>query len=84
MAVSHVDEMCVDFSCDRAGVDTRFRTTDALWTTDVSASYPVLRNAEVYARIDNLLDDESIVSRSPAGARVNKPRTGYVGMRWSF
>ena len=28
--------------------------------------------------------DQEIVSRDPAGARPNKPRTGYLGMKVRF
>jgi Fe(3+) dicitrate transport protein len=39
---------------------------------------------EVYAKVDNVFDDQEIVSRDPAGARPNKPRTGYLGMKVRF
>ena len=38
----------------------------------------------VYAKVDNVFDDQEIVSRDPAGARPNKPRTGYLGMKVRF
>ncbi|AKH68831.1 outer membrane receptor for Fe3+-dicitrate [Spongiibacter sp. IMCC21906] len=83
LSATYVDEMCVDNQCERS-VDQRFRSTDSYVSVDFAASMPVAENVEVYTRIDNLLDDESIVARSPAGARVNLPRTAYLGVRVSF
>jgi Fe(3+) dicitrate transport protein len=34
--------------------------------------------------VDNLLDEQAIVSRQPDGARPNKPRTASVGFELSF
>jgi Fe(3+) dicitrate transport protein len=39
---------------------------------------------EVYAKVDNLFDDQEIVARSPDGARPNSPRTAYMGVRVGF
>ncbi|MDY0007971.1 MAG: TonB-dependent receptor, partial [Spongiibacteraceae bacterium] len=84
LEASYVDEMCIDTTCGRRGVNDRYLTTDAHWVVDLSASYPLNDSVDIYAKLDNLLDDESIVARSPAGARVNKPRTGYLGVRLAF
>ncbi len=78
-----ISSMCVDNRCER-GLDNNFRKTDSYLTVDLSASVPVTESVDLFARVDNLLDDESIVARSPAGARVNKPRTGYLGARLRF
>ncbi|MFT6551064.1 MAG: Fe(3+) dicitrate transport protein [Zhongshania marina] len=83
LSATYVDEMCVDNQCERP-VDQRFRSTDSYVSVDFAASMPLAENVEVYTRIDNLLDDESIVARSPAGARVNLPRTASVGVRVNF
>ncbi len=81
---SYTDETCIDYSCDRAGVDDRFLTTDDLLVFDLSASYPLNPKTRVYAKVDNLLDDQEIISRKPYGARANKPRTVYLGLKVSF
>ncbi|ARN76370.1 hypothetical protein BST96_10765 [Oceanicoccus sagamiensis] len=81
---SYTDETCIDNTCDRSGVDDRFLTTDDLLVFDLSASMPLNAQARVYAKVDNLLDDQEIVSRKPDGARANKPRTFYVGVKVSF
>ncbi len=86
LAVRYMDESCVDVTCRRIGSDPseRFRRTEDYWVFDLSTSYPLTPSAEVYARIDNLLDEQAIVARNPAGARSNKPRTGYLGVRLYF
>ncbi|WP_317932847.1 TonB-dependent receptor family protein [Halioxenophilus sp. WMMB6] len=81
---SFTDEMCLDTSCERSGTDTRFLQTDDLLIFDLSASYPMSETSRVYVKVDNLLDDQEIISRSPAGARANKPRTAYLGLEVNF
>lgn len=78
---SYLDALCMDTTCARDGVDDRFLETDDLLVFDLSASYPLNERVRLYTRIDNLLDDQEIVARSPLGARPNKPRTAYLGLR---
>lgn len=84
LSATYVDEMCVDNQCERRGVDQRYRSTESYVTVDLAASMPLAEGVEVYTRIDNLLDEQAIVARSPAGARVNLPRTAYAGIRLRF
>jgi Fe(3+) dicitrate transport protein len=84
LSASRIDEMCINSTCNRPGVDTTFLKTDSYTVFDLAASLALKNDAEVYFKIDNLLDDAAIVARSPAGARVNKPRTALVGLRVSF
>jgi Fe(3+) dicitrate transport protein len=79
-----IDAMCIDFSCERDGADNRFRETDSLWVFDLVTHYQLTESAQVYLKVDNLLDEQKIVSRSPAGARSNQPRTAMVGLNLSF
>lgn len=81
---SYTDKTCIDYSCDRSGVDDRFKTTDDLLVFDLSASYPLNPKTRLFAKVDNLLDDQEIISRKPDGARANKPRTFYLGLKVSF
>ena len=83
LSATYLDDMCVDNLCER-NVDQRYRSTESYVTVDLAASMPVAEGVEVYTRIDNLLDEQAIVSRSPAGARVNLPRTAYAGIRVRF
>lgn len=84
MSVSHTENMCVDNTCDRPGQVTTFKRTSDYVIADVVATYHVNSDMEVYAKVDNVFDDQEIVSRDPAGARPNKPRTGYLGMKVRF
>ncbi len=58
--------------------------TDSLFTIDVSASYDLEHGGQVYAKIDNLLDEQGVISRRPYGARPNKPRQFYLGYKYYF
>ena len=82
--VSYVDETCSDNTCDRSGTDNIFRKTDDYTLVDLSGSYALNPSSRVYAKVDNVLDDQEIVSRSPHGARPNLPRTAYVGISVDF
>ncbi|MED5388269.1 MAG: TonB-dependent receptor, partial [Pseudomonadota bacterium] len=84
MSVSHTGNMCIDNSCDRPGEVTTFKRTSDYVIADVVATYQVNSDMEVYAKVNNVFDDQEIVSRSPAGARPNQPRTGYLGMKVRF
>ena len=58
--------------------------TDDLVVFDVSASYQMIKSLRAYANVRNLLDDHSIVSHRPFGARPNAPRWIQVGIKASF
>lgn len=60
------------------------RLTDSAWVFDVAATWNVAANTQLFARIENALDEEYVVSRRPAGARPGQPRTGFVGVRLKF
>ena len=81
--LTYVAKMCTDNSCERGG-NTDLSETSEYQVADLSGSYRVAEGARVFARVNNLLDDQEIVARSPAGARPNLPRTAYVGMSVDF
>ncbi|MCF7982536.1 MAG: TonB-dependent receptor, partial [Pseudomonadales bacterium] len=81
---SYIDEMCHNNSCDRAGVDDSLLKTDDLLVFDLVTQYPLNSKTNIYLKVDNLLDDQDIVARSPGGARPNKPRTAILGVKFSF
>ena len=58
--------------------------TDEQLVVDVSASWQVLKPLRLYAHVRNLLDDHSIVSHRPFGARPNAPRWIQVGVKATF
>jgi Fe(3+) dicitrate transport protein len=59
-------------------------TTQALTIVDMAASYELGGMGNIYFKLDNLLDDQKIVSRRPYGARPSKPRSASIGYQYSF
>lgn len=84
LTLSYVDELCVDTTCDRSGVDDRFLKTEDLLVVDWTAGYHLADGLRVYTKVNNLFDEQEIVSRRPDGARPNLPRTLYAGVSWEF
>jgi len=82
--VSYMDETCVNTTCDRSGVNDRFLKTDDFIVVDWTAGYALAADTRVYAKVNNLLDEDAIVARKPDGARPNMPRTFYMGVNWEF
>ena len=76
------DAVCINNDCNR--VNDSLLKTDSYVTLNLAASYALTPAAEVYVKVENLLDEEAIASRSPAGARVNMPRYAGLGVRLSF
>ncbi|GAB3382689.1 TonB-dependent receptor [Spongiibacter taiwanensis] len=58
--------------------------TDAYTTVDASASWFVDQNWTLQLSVDNLLDEEAVVSLRPFGARPNKPRTLRLRVKYAF
>ncbi|WP_028117668.1 TonB-dependent receptor family protein [Ferrimonas senticii] len=58
--------------------------TDALWTLDLAAAYDFGGYGKLYGKVDNLLDEQQIVSRRPYGARPNRPQQFILGYRLSY
>ncbi len=61
------------------GPDARFGKTDSYTIVDLSTQYQVNSNVQLFAGVNNLLDDEYIASRQPHGPRPGAPRLWYVG-----
>ena len=66
------------------GVDLSGVTTESLLTVDLSANYQLHSNGLVYLKVDNLFDEQEIVSRRPFGARPSKTQQAFVGYKYSF
>lgn len=64
--------------------DARYGKTDDYFAVDVSVDYAVNDTLTVLGGVQNLFDDEYIVSRVPLGARPGKPRFLYAGFEASF
>ena len=84
LAVAYSDGSCVTTECGRTGVDTRYLRTQSLLTLDFALTYPLRGETDLYAKIDNLLDQQRITHRGSDGARGNAPRTAAIGVRMSF
>lgn len=59
-------------------------TTLAYAVVDFSASYSLELYGRIYLKVDNLFDDQEIVSRRPYGARPSKPQQFQIGYQYSF
>jgi Fe(3+) dicitrate transport protein len=58
--------------------------SDEIMQLDFSSWYQVNDRLKVYGKIDNITDEQVIVSRRPFGARPGKPRQAIVGVKYSF
>lgn len=84
VALNYSSGACSNNTCGRAGVDTRFLETDALFTVDLSTAYQLTRHVQLYAKLDNVFDQQKITNRGPDGARGNMGRYVAAGMRVNF
>ncbi len=82
LTAKYVDETCVAVGCNRA--DNPLGRTDSLFVIDAVTRYRLNEVAEVFLKLENLLDEQNIVSRDPDGARPNKPLSAAVGLKLSF
>lgn len=80
--IKYVDESCVSIGCNRDG--DRFNRTEDLLVTDLISRYAFNDDAVLFVKVENLFDEQSIISRQPDGARPNKPRTASVGVQYQF
>ena len=71
---------------EAAGINTELEglMTDELLQVDLSSWYRVNDQLKLYGKIDNITDEEVIVSRRPFGARPGKPQQVIVGVKYSF
>lgn len=76
--VNYVDEVCVRASCDT------LERTDSSLTVDASVHYAFSEDVSMYAKVENLTNEEDIMGRQPYGARPNKDRTATLGVRLHF
>ena len=83
---SFVSATYVDDMRTRAGggeIDPA-NSTDAHWVLDLAANWRINDGAELFAKVDNLLDEEYVASRRPSGVRPGKPQTVSLGVRLAF
>ncbi|MGM0564421.1 MAG: TonB-dependent receptor family protein, partial [Pseudomonadota bacterium] len=80
--VKYLDESCSAAGCNNTA--SELDETENLTVVDWISRYALSSDTNVSLRVANLLDEQSIVSRSPDGARPNKPQTISVGLSHQF
>ena len=74
----------VGSSCSIAACG-KFNKIDAHTILDANLKKSLNDSMDIYVIIENILDDENIISRAPSeGARSQKPRTMKVGFSYKF
>ena len=71
---------------EAAGENTELEgyETDEILQLDFSASYWINNQTKAYFKVDNLTDEQNLVSRRPFGARPGKPRQMTLGVKYKF
>jgi len=78
----YIGESCVTTGCNTA--NSAFDETESLVVVDLISHYPLKDDVNLFVKAENLFDEQKIVSRSPDGARPNKPLTISIGMKHEF
>jgi Fe(3+) dicitrate transport protein len=90
VAATYVDEVFTsanntDLQINGAGQpDSRFGKTDSYMVADVSAYYQVAKGVKVVGGVQNISDEEYLVSRQPHGPRPGMPLFAYGGFELDF
>lgn len=66
------------------GDEDFFLLTDEQFVVDLTGSYNVTRNGQVYVQLNNVFDAADIVSYQPFGARPGSPRQISLGYEYDF
>ena len=64
--------------------DARFGKTDSYFVTDLSAFYRIKDGVKLFGGVQNLLDEEYLISRQPYGPRIGMPQFVYGGVEVSL
>ncbi|NTS76997.1 TonB-dependent receptor [Catenovulum sp. SM1970] len=59
-------------------------TVDSQLVLDIAANYQFAEQHTIYGKIDNLTDEQEVVSRRPYGARPGKPLSAMIGYKYRF
>jgi len=85
ISASYVDETFTsanNVSTETNGLgaaDARFGKTDAYTVVDVATNYDLKEGVKLFAGVNNVFEEEYIVSRQPHGSRPGAPRIWFVG-----
>jgi len=60
--------------------DSRYGKTDSYFITDISTFYRLNETTKLFAGVQNLFDEQKVVSRQPDGPRGNMPQFVYAGI----
>ena len=58
--------------------------SESLFTVDVGGTLSMGQPFSLYANVNNLLDQQRLMSQRPFGARPNAPRWVHAGIKASF
>lgn len=81
MAGKFVDEMRTQAG---SGAIPANRRVDAHWTVDVAGEYKLNDRLTGFVTVENLLDEDYVAARRPAGARPGMPLTAMAGVKISL
>ncbi|GGQ33553.1 TonB-dependent receptor [Shewanella litoralis] len=57
---------------------------DSQWKVDLTASYRMTKQHEVYLRVENVLDEELVAKRTLAGLQAQSEMSAYLGYQARF
>ena len=81
-SIKYIDEMCIVVGCTGRAAD--FDRTQSLLSVDFVTHYALSDSLNLFAKIENLADEQVIIARTPDGARPNKGRTAALGFELTF
>jgi Fe(3+) dicitrate transport protein len=58
--------------------------TDDYWVLDLAGEVSLREGLSLFARVENVIDDDYVVAWRPAGARPGRPRTALIGINANF
>jgi len=78
----YIGESCVKAGCNTS--NSAFDETESLFVVDLISHFPLKDDVNLFVKAENVFDEQKIVSRTPDGARPNKPLTVSIGMKHEF
>ncbi|GGI72601.1 TonB-dependent receptor domain-containing protein [Shewanella gelidii] len=63
---------------------TQSRMVPEQWRVDIAASYQIAKSQQVYARVENVLDEDLIARHSGSGVISEQGQVAYLGYKISF
>lgn len=81
-SIKYIDEMCVAVGC--TGALPNYDETESLISMDLVSHYQWSDALQLFAKIENLANEQVLIARTPDGARPNKGRTASLGFELTF